>query len=258
MVVVKKAVRAGNSSAVILPRAWLNQEIRVELISRTPEIILKDVIDITKKYINLKDVVGIYLTGSYARGEEDKMSDIDVLILSSNIDKEMINEGIYNILIVSTELLQQKLEKDILPVGPMLKEAVSLLNSQYLQNIDIKITKKNIKWYLDTTKDKLILIKKVINRIGNKEYVSNLVAYTIILRIRTLHIIKRLMRDEDYSKKDFLRILRKVSGGESAYQGYLDIKNNQGEKDNVDVKEVRRLYEYLGKELVEVNGLVKG
>ena len=27
---IKRAVKAGNSSAVILPRAWLNKEVRVE------------------------------------------------------------------------------------------------------------------------------------------------------------------------------------------------------------------------------------
>ena len=67
---LKRAVRAGNSSAVILPKAWLNQEVRVELVKKTPEIILSDVIEIAKKYIELSSIIGIYLTGSYARGEE--------------------------------------------------------------------------------------------------------------------------------------------------------------------------------------------
>ena len=63
---------------------------------KTPEIILLDVIDIIKKYIDLSDVIGIYLTGSYARGEEDEESDIDVLVITENVDREMINKGIYN------------------------------------------------------------------------------------------------------------------------------------------------------------------
>ena len=78
---IKKAVRAGNSSAVILPRAWLNKEVRVELAKKSHETILLEAINIIKKYIALKDVVGIYLTGSYARGEEDENSDIDIFIL---------------------------------------------------------------------------------------------------------------------------------------------------------------------------------
>lgn len=106
---IKRAIKAGNSSAVILPRSWLNKEVRVEIIKKTPEIILTDVINISKKYIHFSDIIGIYLTGSYAREEEDKNSDIDILIITRDIDKEMINEGMYNILMISSELLKQKL-----------------------------------------------------------------------------------------------------------------------------------------------------
>ena len=158
---LKRAVRAGNSSAVILPKAWLNQEVRVELVKKTPEIILSDVIEIAKKYIELSSIIGIYLTGSYARGEEDENSDIDILVITNNIDKELINEGIYNILIISSDLLKQKLFQDLFPLGQMIKEAKPILNSSYLNSIEVKLTKKNLKWYIDTTEDKLKLINKI-------------------------------------------------------------------------------------------------
>ena len=98
---IKKAIKSGNSSAVILPRSWLNKEVRVELLEKTPEIILSDAIDILQKYIKLKEIIGIYLVGSYAREEQDKNSDIDLLIITNNIDREIIHEGIYNLLIIS-------------------------------------------------------------------------------------------------------------------------------------------------------------
>ena len=107
---IKKAIKAGNSSAVILPRAWLNKEVRVELIKKTPEMILNDVIEILRKNISLKWVIGIYLVGSYARQEQDENSDIDILVITDDIDKNMIEEGIYNLVIVSYQLLYQKLE----------------------------------------------------------------------------------------------------------------------------------------------------
>ena len=85
---IKKAIKAGNSSAVVLPRSWLNKEVRVELFRKTPEIILSDVINIARKYVDIKEIIGIYLVGSYARGEEDDSSDIDVLIITK--DKKII------------------------------------------------------------------------------------------------------------------------------------------------------------------------
>jgi len=61
---IKKAVKAGNSSAVILPRSWLNKEVRVELIKKTPEVMLLEIISIIKNYQEPNEIIGIYLKGS--------------------------------------------------------------------------------------------------------------------------------------------------------------------------------------------------
>ena len=223
------------------------------------DTILSDVINISKRYIDLKDIIGIYLTGSYARGEEDTNSDIDIIVITKNIDKEIINEGIYNILIFSTELLKQKLDKDLFPIGQMIKEAKSLLNSNFLDSIEVKITKNNIKWYLDTTEDKLKIIKEIIDKTKNKnnKYVNNKVTYTLILRIRTLHIIRKLIENENYSKKDFIKIIKKVSKGTNAYERYLAVKNNLEENKGVTLAETERLYKYLKNQLTEIKMLLR-
>ena len=246
---IKTAIKAGNSSAVILPKAWLNKEIRIELARKTPEMMLYDTLGILKEnHVQLNSVIGIYLTGSYARAEEDETSDIDILVITNNVDKEMINEGAYNILIVSRQLINQKMANDLLPIGQMIKEAKPLLNSSYLKDTEVKVTKKNVKWYLDTTKDKLKIIQKYL---GNKniKYVDNKIVYTLILRIRTLEIIKRLIKNKDYFKKDFMRLINRISNGKSAYQGYLNIKNNSEDETKVSMKEAERLCDYLKEDL---------
>ena len=251
---IKKAIKAGNSSAVILPRSWLNKDVRIELIKKSPDIILSDVINLAKKYIDLGDIIGIYLTGSYARKEEDKDSDIDILIITRNIDRKLINEGIYNLLIISSELLKQKLKEDLFPIGQMIKEAKPLLNSDYLSSLNVKITKDNVKWYLDTTEEKIKLIKKIINKEKdkNKKYVNDKIAYTLILRIRTLYIIRKLILNQNYSKKDFIILMKRVSKGMNAYERYLAVKNNLKEENGVSIEETERLYKYLIELLVEV------
>ena len=251
---IKKAIKAGNSSAVILPKSWLNKDVRIELVKKTPEAILLDTINITKEYLNLKNVIGIYLVGSYARSEEDKDSDIDILIITDNIDKELIRDGTYNILIISKELLRQKLNNDLLPIGPMLKEAMPLLNANYLSKIKIKVTKENIRWYLKTTEEKLKIIKKIfdIERSKNKRYVDDAIAYTLVLRIRTLYIIDKLIKNEAYSKKEFIKLIKKVSLGETAYEGYLEVKHNEKRKQKTRIDEAERLYNYLKNQLVDV------
>lgn len=253
---IKKTVKSGNSSAVILPRSWLDKEVRVELIKKTPEKILSDVLEILRKHLELKEIIGIYLTGSYARGEEEQNSDIDILIVTKNIDREMIQEGIYNILIISLELLKQKLENDLFPVAQMIKEAEPLLNSEYLNSIEVKATKKNTKWYLDTTKDKLKIIKEVLNKEKNKKYLSDLVAYTLVLRIRTLHILDKLIKNEKYSKKEFIKLIKKISNGVNSYERYLAVKNNHEEESKADIDGVKKLYLYLDEQLQKTKKLV--
>lgn len=256
---IKKAVRAGNSSAVILPRAWLNKEVRVELAKKTDDMILFDVINILKGRISLGEITGVYLVGSYARREEDENSDIDVLVVTRGIDSEMINEGIYNILVISSELLEQKLKRDLLPIGQMLKEAKALLNGSYLNSFEIKITKKNVAWHINTTKDKLKIIKKIIGRAKERgeRNISDKVAYTLILRIRTLYIIKNLIKNEGYSKKKFIKLIKDISKGTNAYERYLAVKNNLKEKNGLSLEEAERLYAYLRNKLIEVKDMLK-
>ncbi len=251
---IKKTVKAGNSSAVILPRAWLNQEVRVELIKKTPEKILYETLSIVRKHIDTKDIIGIYLTGSYARDEENEDSDIDILIITQNIDREIISEGVYNLLIISEELLKWKLENDLLPIGAMIKEAVPLINSAYLRLIKVAPTIKNLKWYIDTTKDKLELIKNVLNL--TKVKVDNRVVYSLVLRIRTLYTIKGLINDERYSKKEFVNIIVKNSNT-NAYNAYILVKNNKEEESLCTKEDAERLYHYLGKQLKDIIKLLK-
>jgi predicted nucleotidyltransferase len=255
---IKRAVKAGNSSAVILPRSWLNKDVRIELIKKTPEIILFEVINLLNKYIDLENVIGIYLVGSYARGDEDENSDIDILVLTKGIDKEIIKEGVYSILLISSELLKQKLNQDLFPIGQMIKEAKPLLNSDYLSKVKIKVNKKNIGWYLKTTQEKLNVIKKVLEKTKtkNSKSIDNRVVYTLVLRIRTLYIIKKLIKNEKYSKKDFIKLIEKVSKGKNTYQRYLDVKNDLESEQKSDLEESRRLYLFLKNQLEEIKRLI--
>jgi len=259
---IKKAIKAGNSSAVILPRAWLNKEVRIELVKKTPEIILHDVLEIIKKCIKLEEVIGVYLTGSYARGEEDEDSDIDVLVITDKINKELIQEGIYNILMVSYQLVNQKLDGNLFPVGQMIKEAKPLINGDYIKDLEIEVTKKNVKWYIDTTKEKLEIIKEYIDNAKNskdkkKKYLWDKIAYTLILRIRTLEIIKKLIQNKDYSKREFIKLIKRISNSNNAYERYTASKNKLKEESKLTIDEAEKLYEYLKDELREIRELMK-
>ena len=170
----------------------------------------------------------------------------------------MITEGIYNILLVSEKLLNQKLSSDLFPVGQMLKEARPLLNAFYLDSKKINVTNKNVKWYLDTTEDKLKIIKSIIEKMksNNKNTLSDRVAYTLVLRIRTLYIIKKLIENKPYSNIELIKLIKKISNGTNAYERYLAVKNNLEEKHFLSLEEAIKLYEYLDRQYSEVKKIL--
>ena len=79
--------------------------------------------------------------------------------------------------------------------------------------------------------------------------IKNRVVYTLILRIRTLYIIEKLIKNKKYSKKEFVKLIKKISGNNSAYDSYLSIKNDSGKEDMTTKEESERLCNYLEKNL---------
>jgi predicted nucleotidyltransferase len=247
---IKKAIKAGNSSAVILPRSWLNKEVRVELARKTNEMILNETLSIIRNnHIELKEIIGIYLTGSYARGEEDTNSDIDVLVITRNTDKELIKDSVYNIFVVSLDVLKRKLKEDLLPLGQMIKEAKALLNSDFLESFDVTVNKKNVLWHIQTTQEKFKMIEEILEFIKSKKQVPDRVIYTLVLRIRSIYIINCLIKNKSYSKNNFVQLINKVSHGNASYQRYLAVKNDLKQDYIVSLEEAQRLYFYLKREL---------
>ena len=253
---IKKTVKSGNSSAVILPRSWLNKEVRVEILEKTEDTILSEVMEIIKNYVSLKNIIGVYLVGSYSREEQDKNSDIDILVITDDSDKPVIKHGIYNILIISSKLLKQKLERDLFPIGQMIREAKTLLNSNYLDSIEVRVTRENVRWYLETTEEKLALIKKILNKLSDKKNISDKIAYTLVLRIRTLHIIKKLIENKKYSKEEFIKLIEKISKSKKPYERYLAVKNNLPDKNETNKNEIVLLSRYLEELLKEIRKLI--
>ena len=245
--ILRRTIKSGNASAVVLPKAWLDKKVRVDLVDKTPETMLYNVLDIVKSTIDLSEIIGIYLVGSYAREDQSDLSDIDILVITEKTSREIIKKNNYELLIVSLDLLDYKLKENLLPIGTMLKEAKPLLNSNFLEKINIKVTKKNVNWYLKTTKERLKIIKKSINTIKNKPNgkLSDAVAYSLILRLRTLYMIEGLISNKLYNKEEFINLIKKISGSLTAYNRYIYEKDNKDNKRELPLNEGKKIYNYI-------------
>ncbi len=256
MELIKNTIRVGNSAGVLLPKEFLNSQVKVVL---QPLNIEKDILEILLKEKILKNILGIYLIGSYARKEQTIESDIDVLAITDSINKRIEKEK-YDILLVSKKIVDEKMKKNIFPLLPMMMEAKPIINKELLnQYIDTSLTKKNLKWHIDTTKSAMRVVKasiKLSREMGLLE--GDATSYSLILRLRTLYIIDCLRKNKLWNKKEFLKLIKKIAGSLIAYEEYLKVKNNE-EKIlyKLPINEAEKLMNYVSKEVKNVEKWLK-
>ncbi len=240
---VKPIVRVGNSAGVLLPREWLNGTARVELLKK-PLNLNKEILEILEPY--LEDTLGVYLTGSYARGEETERSDIDVLVITNKTNKQIKN-GKYNIILILKDNLEETLNNNILPILPMLIEAKPIMNAELTKGYrDTPLTKKNMAYYIETTKSALGVNKAIIE--SDKELskgCSDAVAYSLILRLRSYYIIDCIINGKKWNNKELIGLIKSVSGSEAAYEGYIRGKDKKKQTQELPTEEAEKIYIYV-------------
>lgn len=246
---VRKIVKVGNSAGVILPKEWYGGEAKIELVVK-PLDIKSDILKILSPY--LSSVLGIYLVGSYARNEQEERSDVDVLVITSDIDKR-IKAGKYDILMVSKEKLHQILERNITPLLPMIKEAKTILNSILIKEyLGIILNRDNLKFHIETTKSAMGVVRAELDlcREEGEKFVSDAGAYSLILRLRGSYIVECLIDKKEYNNKNFIALVQNIAGSKDAYDGYLRVKDETGGGRKLSLEEAERLYDYVVKKII--------
>lgn len=251
MELIKDTIKLGNSAGVLLPKQWLNSRVKIIL---EPLNVEKDVLDILINENALKDTIGVYIVGSYARKEETIDSDVDILAITNNIDKK-IKKGKYDILMISRNELEKQIENNALPLIPMIKESVVIINPELLYEYNnAELTKRNLKWHIDTTKSAIKVIEKdiEISKELTKRNISDNMAYSLILRLRTIYLIDCIKENRLWRKKEFLDLIVNISGSLKAYEGYLRAKNNKKIQNTLPIAEAERLMNYINKEIKKI------
>lgn len=240
MKLIKPIVKVGNSAGVLLPKQWLNGEAEVTLI-RKPKNIKYEILQILEE--ELYSISGLYLVGSYARKEQTSKSDIDVLGITQKVNKK-IKKGNYEILLVSRDVLDESLKNNVLPLLPMLKEALPIINQELLYSYNrYPLSKNNLSWHIETTRSALHLIKESIELAKEEDtFLSDNIAYSLILRLRQTYIVNCLIKDERATTAGLLRIIKTVTGSLTIYEAYQRSKSNLKIKREVTLKEAESLY----------------
>lgn len=249
MELIKPIVRLGNSAGVILPREWLNGEARVTLVRR-PQNIKQEILEILEPIFT--SVISIALVGSYARNEEKSGSDIDVLVITSDID-ETIRKGKYEIMVISKDTLEKSLETDAIPIIPMLKEAKPIINSDMIDFYrKAELTQKNIRWHIETTFSALKVIKEAIQLAKERnEKVSDNIVYSLILRMRQVFIIDCLIKKKQPTTSGLLRLIKDLAVSADSYNAYKRSKEGKKAQKSLPAKEAESIYDYVKEKISE-------
>ena len=248
MELIKTTIKVGNSAGVLLPVKYLDSQVKIIL---QPYNIEKDVLEILMENNLLKETIGIYLTGSYARKEENIESDIDILVITSSLNKR-IRKNKYEIICISKIELEKQLKENALPILPMIKEAKVIMNKDLIKEyFDYPLTRKNLKWHIETTRSAMDVVKEDI-KVSKEFYggvMMNASAYSLILRLRTLYILECLKKGNSWNKKEMLNLIEKITGSLKTYNIYLDVKNKKHSKDDLNIKEAQKLRDYILKKI---------
>lgn len=259
---VKRVVSSGNGGAVWVPKSWLGEEIIV-IRPEKPELDIKEKI-IKILVPHLQDVIAIFLYGSYARNEQDKDSDIDVLVVAKekfNIKKQ---EKV-DIKVTQLDKLKETVAKNPIMYLSILQEAKPIVNSSLLDELKkVKINHKNFKWFIQTTTDHIKTNKEFIklDKLDGEYLTSYSVIYSIMLRLRGIFLIKSLISKKDYSNKLFKKWLLKhnISNPEymTAYNIYRSIRDNKKIDKKIKISTAEALLNILIKETNDLKEKIYG
>ena len=252
MVEQKQAIvsKWGNSAGVSVPRAWLGQEVKIILVDRSLQI-RKEVFDILKE--DFEDIMGVYLVGSYARGEQTKESDIDVIAISKVLKKEIVS-GKYHVSIYPLESVKKTMKENPMMIYPRLVEAKVLFNGFFLDNLDLEFRKRNYSGFIEDTKGIIKMNREILelDKLEGNRLTSVDVIYSIVLRLRGMFILKCLECGKKYSLKSFNVWLKKEIKGidfKRIYGAYRLIKLDKKPLERFNVDEVEKLLILLEKEV---------
>ncbi len=253
---VQEVRKWGNSSGVLLPREWLGKQVKVVLIDRTDEI-RKEILDILGSY--LEDTLGIYLVGSYARGEQKPESDVDILVVSKET-KKSFKSGKYEIEIIPLKGVMWLIANYPAMIYPKIIDASAILNAGLLNEIrGIKLPRSSMKNYLDDCKRIIKTDRELVARDKSEGNIlnANSVVYSSILRLRALYMMNSIFSKKRYSNRLFEDWLTSKLGidleaYDRIYSIYKAVRDDRNIKDKISIELAERLTGLLNKEVEDI------
>lgn len=254
--IVKTVVKSGNGGAVWVPKDWLGQEV-VVILPEKPKLKPKErIVHLLEPY--LKDIISVGIYGSYARSEQTKDSDMDVLVITR--DKKLkleFKEEKIEIISFPIDKLKLAIEKYPTMYYQVVLEAEPLINAYVLEELkNIKISREKFKGYLKETKEHIRSNRELLelDKIDNTYLKSYSVLYSSMLRLRGIFIMKCILEKNKFSNKKFKNWLVSKGLGNNeygdCYTAYRLVRDNEAIKSiRIKLEVAEKMLSILEKEL---------
>ncbi len=206
--VKKEVVPFGNGSIVYTPKKWIGKKVLVVL-EEKPLDVKGEVMELLKPFFS--EIQGIYLFGSFARKEQTKESDIDLLVIS---DKkiDLKKKGRFDFLVKTKKEFLDGLKKDsTLFLHQILREAKPVFNKSLLEELKKEKVKPDFNEFFSSTLTAFKNVKELIKagkKRGKKHLDSNAVVYSLILRLKGLYLLQCYLKNKEFSNKGVKEVIK--------------------------------------------------
>ena len=176
--IVREVNLIGNGAHIFAPKEWANEKVLVIRLEK--KSIKEELLEILYPYLD--KIIAVFIYGSYARKEETKDSDVDVLVIAKEKFKiERSNK--FQIIVLAEEEINNAIRLKPILMYSIFKEASAVINSGYLellkkQKIDYSLFSSFIKSSYDSLKSNIELLE--LDKKTGKT-ISNSVIYSLIL-----------------------------------------------------------------------------
>ncbi|PIU76104.1 hypothetical protein COS75_00845 [Candidatus Pacearchaeota archaeon CG06_land_8_20_14_3_00_35_12] len=246
MIISKTAIGMGNGAAVYVPKEYEGKEVLV--------ILPEGIEDLKKRVLSkliqfMPNVLGVYLYGSYARGEEKQNSDIDILIIVQEKDiriKELFDD--VDVRVLTLKEIRKGIENFPVVTLPILKESKVFLNPLLLEELrNSKINFDKFKWHFQDIKRIIKIVKTFVEM--DEEDISPDNIYSLMMRIRICNMMESLVKNEIFSNKSVKKVLLNYGLTEDEYEKfysiYQQIRDNKDAKIKINKEEIFKLIKIL-------------
>jgi predicted nucleotidyltransferase len=260
MKLIKKAVGIGNGAAVYVPKEYKGKQVLVVLPEGKKELkkrILNELVEYGE------NILGVYIFGSYARGEQVVDSDVDVLVIMKDGEEK---KGVKNALeefdarVFSLEDLKENIKRFPLFIMPILLEAEVVFNPLLLEELkQSNIDFSRFKWHFGDSRRIIKIIKKFIDLDGEGISVSHI--YSLVLRLRACYMIECLLRNKRHSNSGLRERLLSFgfSDGDVKWMlgVYRDVRDDRDVVGNVQREKIEKFIGVLERYLKKVENETK-